>query len=90
MSSNFEFFKLCFVHNFLSQSTLVKQQLLDELVINATDPVIRMRRIRMLHQVCEFESQILKKLETFDTDDVNDFDAWCAIGELKSVGNRSA
>lgn len=90
MSSNSEFFRLCFVHNFLSQSTRIKQKLLDELLIGATDSVIKMRRIRMLHQVCEFESQILKKLENFDTDDVKDFDVQLAMEELKSVGNRSA
>ena len=51
-----------------------RNKLLTELVDYATDPVIVTRRLRMLSQLSQIESQLLSKLQSFETDDINDFD----------------
>ena len=90
MSLNIKFFKLEFIRNFLSESTNLKCQLLDELIIYATDPTKRMRRMRMLAQLCEYEAQILKKIENFQTDDFDDLNIQVFISEMQNVCHRSA
>ena len=90
MTVNIEFFKLELVHSFLCKSTDAKQQLLDELVIHATDPVLRMRRMRMISQLCNYESQVVQKIQNFSTDDVEDLQLSNFIKELDDVCNRSA
>jgi hypothetical protein len=61
------------LRKFLSHSEKLKKNLLQELVARATDPVIRMRRFRMLRQLNLYESQIIKKIENLETDDSYDF-----------------
>jgi hypothetical protein len=90
MSSNIKLFKLDLVHSFLSESTSLKHQLLDELVIYATDPIIRTRRMRMLAQLCDYEAQILKKIENFQTDDPSDLNIHIFNSEIYHVCDRSA
>jgi hypothetical protein len=90
MSSNIKFYKLTLVHNFLAESTKLKNQLLDELIIYATDPVKSMRRIRMLTQLCETEAQLLKKIENFQTDDPGDLTSHFLFPDINHVCDRSA
>lgn len=90
MAPNIDFFKLNFTHSFLSECSNLKQQLLDELIIYATDPVRRMRRMRMISQLCQYESQILQKIQNFSTDDVEDLQMFVIQQELKNVCDRSA
>lgn len=88
--SNISYFKLQLVYDFLCESTSLKKQLLDELVIYATDSVRRMRRMRMLAQLCEYESQILKKIDDFHSLDPQDFDIGILKEELHNVCDRSS
>jgi len=67
------FLRLSMLRKFLSHSEKLKKNLLQELVARATDPVIRMRRFRMLRQLNLYESQIIKKIENLETDDSYDF-----------------
>jgi len=67
------FLRLSMLRKFLSHSEKLKKNLLQELVARATDPVIRMRRFRMLRQLSLYESQIIKKIENLETDDSYDF-----------------
>ena len=90
MTTNIELFKLELTHSFLCEAAVVKQQLLDELIIYATDPVRRMRRMRMISQVCSYESQVVQKIQNFSTDDVEDLQLSNFIQELHHVCNRSA
>jgi hypothetical protein len=90
MVQNLKFYKLKFIHDFLCESAKFKQQLLDELIIYGTDLVRYPRRIRMLSQLCEYESQILKKIEMFETNDVTDLELAIIRRELYDISNRSA
>ena len=89
MPFNIDFYKICLIQEFLSNSTSLKRDLLDTLIINGTDPIIRMRRMRMLTQLSEYESQILKKIQNFTTDDPNDLNSFL-ISEMYHIADRSA
>jgi hypothetical protein len=67
------FLRLSMLREFLAHSEKLKKNLLQELITRATDPVIRMRRFRMLRQLSHYESQIIKKIENLQTDDSYDF-----------------
>lgn len=58
---------------FLTEIQTAKQDLLDELVNRATDSVIFKRRFRMLSQLAEFESIVIKKIYNLESNDTNDF-----------------
>lgn len=70
---NITLLKLQLLNEFLAESQKHQQILLDELIDNATDPVIKKRRFRMLSNLAVFESTVIKKIHEFDTDDVGDF-----------------
>lgn len=72
MSDNIDFFKLQAVFQILNQIFEAKQILLDELVVQASDPVIYNRRFRMISQLSQYESEIVNKLQEFQTDDPKD------------------
>jgi hypothetical protein len=67
------FLRINLLRKFLAQSGKLKNNILQELVTHATDPVIRMRRFRMLSQLSLYESQIIKKIENLQTDNPEDF-----------------
>jgi hypothetical protein len=67
------FFRLRMLKLFLQHSAQLKQQLLQELFENATDPVMRQRRFRMLRQLSTYESQIIGKIQNLHTDNTKDF-----------------
>ena len=68
-SVNQTFFRIRLLREFLKEISTVKEKLMEELVVNATDPVIRMRRFRMIRQLCQFEYQTVKKIIDLETDD---------------------
>jgi hypothetical protein len=70
---------------------------MNELITYATDPVLYTRRLRMLEHLSEYESQILRKIQMFETDDVEDIHLYFHNGfsisyppEVHSVTHRSA
>lgn len=67
------FLRIRMLKNFLQHSANLKKDLMEELIVRATDPVIRMRRFRMLRQLSLYESQIIQKIQNLDTNDVKDF-----------------
>lgn len=73
MEPNIKFYKLKFIKEFNQRCDWERSQLINEMIENATDPTIVMRRIRMLQQLAEYQVQIYKKLENFETDDPADF-----------------
>ena len=84
-------FKLQLLNEFLSESQKHRQILLDELIDNATDPVVRKRRFRMLSNLATFESSVIKKISEFDTDDIRDlFSVDPITKELEVLLDRSA
>lgn len=79
------------LQDFMQECQKIKQSLIDELIDNAMDPVIRMRRLRMLRHLVTYEATMLYKIANFDGDD---FGEWqhihMAITDLYYVANRSA
>lgn len=67
-----------------------RNKLLTELVDYATDPVIVTRRLRMLSQLSQIEAQLILKIQAFETDDVNDFDADIFFIEIAQITNRNS
>lgn len=88
MSNNLKFYKIKLLTEFLKDTATARSQLLDELTVNATDSTIVKRRLRMLRHLSQYEDQIIKKIQDFETDDVEDFNS--AKFEIDSVIHRSA
>jgi len=75
MHVNQTFFKLALLNDLLAQSSRARQVLLDECIdIGATDPVILMRRFRMLSQLSYYESELINKIYNFEITSLDDFD----------------
>ena len=92
MVINIKFYKIKLIIKSLNRCSLLRQHLLDELIIYATDEVLLKRRVRMLAQLSQYESQLLQKIYNFDTDNLDDLDlAWSLIErEIEDVCHRSA
>lgn len=88
MQPTYIFFRLYMLTEFMDKIKLQRETLLAELINNATDPVKRMRRARMLSQLSMYESQIIKKIAELETDDVSDF--LDSNFEIDAIVNRNA
>lgn len=84
------FLRLRMLKFFLQHSAQIKQQLLTELFENATDPVIRLRRFRMLRQLSIYEGQIIDKIQNLHSDNAKDFLDRSFEMETESVVRRDA
>ena len=90
MTKNIKYYKIRTIKELIKETTDQRNLLLDELIDQATDPVIFTRRVRMLTQLSQLEIQLLSKIQSLETDDVNDLD-WEIIGyDLKHIINRGA
>ena len=90
MTNNIKYYKIRTIKELIKETTNQRNLLLDELIDQATDPVIFTRRVRMLTQLSQLEIQLLLKIQSLETDDVNDLD-WEIIGyDLKHIINRGA
>ena len=90
MTNNIKYYKIRTIKKLIKETTNQRNLLLDELIDQATDPVIFTRRVRMLTQLSQLEIQLLLKIQSLETDDVNDLD-WETIGyDLKHIINRGA
>lgn len=90
MQQDYIFFRLNILTQFLDEVKKHRAQLLNELIDRATDPVIRMRRFRMLSQLSQYESQIIDKIANVETDNVNDFNENMLDFEISRIVNRDA
>lgn len=72
--SNIEFYRAKLLFKFVKKVQQAREQLINELVINLADDTIRQRRYRMLRQLNDYENQIIKKIQKFETNDITDFD----------------
>jgi hypothetical protein len=90
MSANIKFFKIVLLKNFLQKTQQARQQLFDELSINAIDNVLYNRRYRMLIHLNQYEEQIIKKIQDFDTTDPSDLSINVLAQGLNNILNRSA
>lgn len=89
MKSGIEYFRIKLLQQFLEATARSRSGLLTDLVNKATDPVIVMRRFRMLRQLAEYESQIVAKIQNFDTDDILDFSS-DFLYEIRYITNYSS
>lgn len=69
---NIWYFKIRLLREFLTATETTRQKLVEDLVTYAIDPTIRMRRLRMLRQLADFESQIIDKIYKLETDNIRD------------------
>ena len=90
MSSNIHYYKIKIIKKLLTKTNQARTQLLDELLVNATDPTIVKRRIRMLKHLNLYENQLLVKIQNFQTDDAGDLDKFPINRYIDLVINRSA
>ena len=79
------------VNDILSFTNDQRTILLNELIDNASDPIIVKRRMRMLKHLALYESQLIEKLADFDSNDYKDFiDSTAIKRSILSVVHRSA
>lgn len=88
---NSVFLKILILDTFVKAVIERREILLDELKTYGCDPVRRMRRIRMLSQLAYHESETIKKINNFESDDIDDWRGFqILIDELDNVIDRSA
>lgn len=90
MTDNIKYYKIRTIKKLIEETISQRNLLLDELIDNATDPVIFSRRIRMLTQLSELEIQLLFKIQLFETNDANDLGLEIISQDLKHIINRGA
>jgi hypothetical protein len=90
MNRNIKFYKIKIIKEILTKFNQVRTQLLDELAVNATDPTIVQRRIRMLKHVNLYENQLIAKVQNFKTNDINDLNTFNVDYYIGEITNRSA
>jgi hypothetical protein len=90
MTPSAKFYKIKLINRLLEHTRRVRSQLLDELTTNATDPVVFKRRLRMLRHVNSYESQLLQKIENFETDDIQDLVNFDVAPFFRDITGRSA
>lgn len=90
MSEKQTFYRIIMLREFLAKVQVAKEELLNELISRATDPVILKRRFRMLSQLALYESIIVSKIYNLETDDNNDFLKSTYIDHISTVLNKSA
>lgn len=73
MANGINFYRLKMLIDFETAVNRERKKLLDELIDRATDPVIYMRRFRMLSQLSNYESQTIAKIHALESDDETDF-----------------
>jgi hypothetical protein len=88
MTANLKFYKIKLLEKFLTDTAAERERLLDELKVNATDPIIVLRRFRMLKHLSMYETQIIEKIQNFDTDNVEDIQQACI--DINAILHRSA
>lgn len=90
MTSSAKFYKIKLINRLLEHTHRLKTDLIHELTTNATDPVVFKRRLRMLRHVNSYESQLLQKIEDFETDDIQDLVNFDVAPFFKDITWRSS
>jgi hypothetical protein len=74
MTPNIKFYKIKLLKELIEATHNERAILLGELIDHAIDPTVFKRRIRMIKHLNIYESQLIQKIQDFDTDDVRDFE----------------
>jgi hypothetical protein len=86
---NTAFLKVKLLDDFLKETHKHRLKLIEELIVKTNNPVVKMRRFRMLSQLAEYESVTIKKIMLLDTNNVNDLVYSAYMQEILTVVDRS-
>lgn len=89
MTKRLTLYRLKMLKDFEHAVSREKEKLLNELIDNATDPIIQKRRFRMLSQLSLYESQIIMKIQALETDCEKDFLDPAYIHSIYKVTDRN-
>jgi len=89
---NNKFLKLYAAEQFMIAADQQRKLLFQDLIDNATDDVVFMRRFRMISQINYFESQSIRKIYNFETNDPSDYMHGLSLllAELHAVASKNA
>lgn len=73
MSINHIFYKNNLIAEIEKQASMLRQQLLNELVASGSDAVVWKRRFRMLRHQSTLQAQLINKIYNFETNDPADY-----------------
>lgn len=90
MTGHVKYYRIKITKKLIQEAANHRNKLLSELIEHATDPVIFKRRLRLLAQLAELESQLLTKIQSFETDNADDFNLQILFNEFKHITNRSS
>lgn len=90
MNNGIKYYKIKTIKKLVEKVGKCRETLMQELIANATDPVVFKRRIRMLKHLNLYETQIISKIQNFETDNVDDLNSFDFISGLKTIMNRSS
>jgi hypothetical protein len=92
MATNSNYYQAWAINELVNCIDTKRKELLFELVSNANNPVVFKRRCRMIKQLCTFESQIITKINRFNTNNLQDYESAVAtlLNEIKFVTSRNA
>lgn len=88
MQVNHVFYKAHLINSLHQHVKQVRESLLQELIAAGTDPVVYMRRFRMLSQLAAWESQVTLKIYSFETESADDYVLEPFIAELHIITSR--
>jgi uncharacterized membrane protein YqiK len=86
---NTAFLKIKLLNDLLKTTQAERQRLINEAIIKTNNPVVKMRRFRMLSQLAEYESVAINKIMQLDSDDVYDFIDNVYQSEIYNIVDRS-
>ncbi len=87
-----KFYKILAINCLIDESSKIKQELFNEILVHGSDSIIFMRRFRMLRQLSDFEEQMTNKIYQFKTNDHKDYMTGInfLIKELHTIASRNA
>jgi hypothetical protein len=88
---NHNFYKILLLNSVEKKVADERQKLINELIDAGNDPVVWKRRFRMLSQLSQWHSNIVKKIYQFETDSIEEYqqlDMVCQ--ELATIVSRNA
>jgi hypothetical protein len=77
------------LNDLLKTTQAQRQWLMDEAIVKTNNPVVNMRRFRMLSQLAEYESVAINKIMLLESDDVLDFIDNTYQSEISNIVDRS-
>ena len=88
---NHNFYKILLLNSVEKKVADERQKLIDELIDAGNDPVVWKRRFRMLSQLSQWHSNIVKKIYQFDTDSIEEYQQLNVVcQELTTIVSRNA